>query len=166
MPNAFGWSLLQVFSQILDASTSQQRSTAWDMKYPPRPCPIIAEVKGRKFKGTSTKGLKGFECWVTLDDVKGLINWELIFGSEMEVYFIFAWQFENVDIEADGNEIYEFAQNQYMFYALKLDDYRAFMKIRSPKWQTVTLPAAKFREFATPARELLLPSQNEFLEVL
>jgi hypothetical protein len=42
-----------------------------------------------------------------------------------------------------------------MFYAVKLDDYREFMKVRSPKWQTVTLPAAKFREFAIPVRELL-----------
>ena len=30
---------------------------------------IIAEVKGRSFKGTSFEKLRGFECWVQADDV-------------------------------------------------------------------------------------------------
>jgi hypothetical protein len=42
-----------------------------------------------------------------------------------------------------------------MFFTVKLDDYRRFMKRRSPKWQTVTLPADKFRQCAVQMQELL-----------
>jgi len=124
--------------------------------YPAGSSPVIAEVKGRKFKGKSLAALAGLECWVTMEDVRGLIRWEQVFADGFEAVFIFAYEFENVDVEADGREVYDFDQDRYMFYAVKLDDYREFMKVRSPKWQTVTLPAAKFREFAIPARELLL----------
>ncbi len=118
--------------------------------------PIIAEVKGRKFRGTSLTGRTGLDSWVTMDDVRGLIRWEQIFDSSCEAAFIFAYRFEKIDVEPDGREIYEFGDDRYVFYAILLDDYRDFMTVRSPKWQTVTIPAAKFREFAIPIRKLLL----------
>ena len=37
----------------------------------------------------------------------------------------------------------------------KFNDYRSFMKRRSPKWQTVTLPADKFRQCAVQISEFL-----------
>ena len=43
---------------------------------------IIAEVKGRKFKGTTLEKLRSLECWVTLDDVEGLTKWREAFGSD------------------------------------------------------------------------------------
>ena len=49
--------------------------------YPPGRDIIIAEVKGRKFKGTSFAKLSGFECWVTTDDIDGLAGWQKILGS-------------------------------------------------------------------------------------
>ena len=134
--------------------------------YPSGSEPIIAEVKGRKFRGTNLARLKGLDCWVTMDDIRGLIRWEQIFSRSStkrtrnhrptEAVFIFVYKFENIDVETDGREVYDFAENQYMFYAVRLDDYRTFMTVRSPKWQTVTLPAAKFAEFAVPVRQLLL----------
>ena len=126
------------------------------MLYPACSGPVIAEVKGRKFKGKSLAALARLECWVTMDDVKGLVRWEQVFADGFEAAFIFAYEFENIDVEANGREVYDFQNSRYMFYAVRLDDYREFMKVRSPKWQTVTLPAAKFREFAIPIRELLL----------
>ena len=126
--------------------------------------PVIAEVKGRKFKGTTLAGLKGLECWVTMDDVRGLILWEQVFNASQErggdetceAVFVFAYEFENVDVDPDGREVYEFDGGRYTFYAIRLDDYRECMTVRSPKWQTVTLPAAKFRELAVPVRDLIL----------
>jgi hypothetical protein len=44
-----------------------------------------------------------------------------------------------------------------------LEDYRKFMKRRSPKWQTVTLPADKFRESAVHINEFLLCRLSHFL---
>ena len=123
--------------------------------YPSNSQPVIAEVKGRKFKGKSLAALAGLECWVTMEDVRGLIRWEQVFADGFEAVFIFVYEFENVDVETDGRDVYDFEQGCYMFYAVRLDDYREFMKVRSPKWQTVTLPAAKFRKFSIPVRELL-----------
>lgn len=135
--------------------------------YPGGTGPIIAEVKGRKFRGTNLSGLRGMENWVTMDDVRGLISWERIFKSDPaprkcgnEAAFIFAYRFENVDVDADGREVYDFEDHQYVFCAVRLDDYRQFMTVRSPKWQTVTMPAAKFREFAIPLREFLLGEEK------
>ena len=127
---------------------------------PDRSDVIIAEVKGRKFKGTSLASRTGFDSWVPVDDVKGLLNWEhtldLQVGEVSEAIFVFAYKFANVDVETDGLEVYEFEDNKYMFYAIRIDDYVRSMKQRSPKWETVFLPADKFREHAIVIDEFLL----------
>ncbi len=115
---------------------------------------IIAEVKGRKFRGTSFAKMAGFECWVTADDVKGLAYWQKIFGTGHIAAFIFAYKIENVDVDFDGREVYEFNENNYIFFCIKLDDYEKFMKLRSPKWKTVSLPADKFRQCAIQMQNL------------
>ena len=117
---------------------------------------IIAEVKGRKFRGTNLAKLAGFECWVTTDDVDGLVKWQEVFGSEYQVVFVFVYKVENIDVDFNGREVFDFDANRYIFFCIKLNDYRRFMKRRSPKWKTVTLPADKFRNHAVHISELLL----------
>jgi len=124
--------------------------------YPRNQQIIIAEIKGRRFKGKSFAKLAGFECWVTADDVEGLVNWQQTFSSGHTAVFIFAYRIENVDVDFDGRETYEFDGNKYIFFAVLLDDYRKFMVLRSPKWRTVTLPADKFRQHAVQLQNLLL----------
>jgi len=124
--------------------------------YPRNQQVIIAEVKGRKFRGTSFARLAGFECWVTSEDVNGLTRWRQVFGHGHTAVFVFAYAIDNIDVDFDGREVYNFNDNRYAFFAVKLNDYRAFMKVRSPKWQTVTLPADKFRKSAVQMQELLL----------
>ena len=123
--------------------------------YPRNQKIIIAEVKGRKFKGTSFAKLAGFECWVTTEDVEGLTMWQGIFGPEHTAVFVFAYKIENIDVDFDGRGMFDFDGSRYVFFAVKLGDYRRFMKRRSPKWQTVTLPADKFRQCAIQMQELL-----------
>ncbi len=123
--------------------------------YPPNQQIIIAEVKGRKFKGTSFAKLTGFECWVTAADVAGLARWQEVFGQSHVAAFIFAYRIENIDVDFDGREIYEFKGRTYIFFCIRLDDYRNFMTVRSPKWQTVTLPADKFRRCAVQMQKIL-----------
>jgi len=124
--------------------------------YPRNGQVIIAEVKGRKFKGTSFAKLVGLECWVTTDDVDGLTWWQEVFGPDHQAIFIFAYEVENIDVDLDGRDVYDFSQNRYIFFCITLDDYRKFMKRRSPKWRTVTLPADEFRQCAVQISELLL----------
>lgn len=109
---------------------------------------IIAEVKGRKFKGKSFANLTGFQCWVTYDDVASLAKWQEIFGPGHKAAFIFAYSIENIDVDFDGREVYDFKDRRYVFFCIMLDDYERFMKVRSPKWKTVTVPADKFRRYS------------------
>jgi hypothetical protein len=124
--------------------------------YPRNQQIIIAELKGRSFKGTSFAKLAGLECWVTADDVDGLARWQQVFGPDHTAVFVFAYRVENIDVDFDGREVYDFAEDRYIFFAVKLDEYREFMRRRSPKWQTVTLPADKFRQCAIQMQNLLL----------
>jgi len=124
--------------------------------YSPNGRIIIAEVKGRIFKGTSLAKLTGLECWVTTEDIDGLTGWQKVFGPEHQAVFVFAYMAENIDVDFDGRDFYDFARNRYVFFCVRLEDYRKFMKRRSPKWQTVTLPADKFRQCAIQLQDILL----------
>jgi len=116
---------------------------------------LIVEVKGRTFHGTSLVGMTGLECWVTLDDVESLRTWQEVLGAEHEAVFVFAYRIENVDVDLDGREAFSFGCDRYVFFYVKLADYRRAMKRRSPKWQTVTLPADAFRQHARELASLL-----------
>ena len=116
---------------------------------------IIAEVKGRRFKGTSLEKLSSLECWVTAGDVDGLTKWREIFGSDSHAVFVFTYKIDNIDVDFDGQKVFDFDSNRYVFFCIRLDDYRKYMVRRSPKWRTVTLPADKFRQCALHLEDLI-----------
>lgn len=116
---------------------------------------IIAEVKGRRFKGTTLEKLSSLECWVTAGDIDGLSKWMEILGPEYKAVFVFTYKIDNIDVDFDGREVFEFDSKRYIFLGIGLDDYRKFMKQRSPKWQTVTLPADKFRQCVLKLTDIL-----------
>jgi hypothetical protein len=116
---------------------------------------VMVEVKGRTFKGTSLANLTSLECWVTADDIDGLTNWQNLFGRDCRAVFVFAYKIEAIDVDLDGRETFDFDSNRYLFLCVSFDDYRRFMKLRSSKWRTVTLPADKFRQSITELSDLL-----------
>ena len=124
--------------------------------YPPNQPIIIAEIKGRTYSGKSFVKLTGFECWVTTDDVDGLAAWQKIFGQTHSAAFIFAYKIKNVDVDFDGRDVYNFKGQNYIFFCVKLADYIRYMKIRSPRWKTVTLSAENFRTSAVQLQNLFL----------
>jgi len=139
------------------AAFARSKAKSFDLLvYSPNGQIIIAEVKGRKFRGTSMAKLTGFECWVTTEDVDGLTRWQEVFGEGHQPVFVFAYKVEYIDVDFDGRDVFEFDANRYVFFCIKLADYRRYMKRRSPKWQTVTLPADKFRKCAVHISEFLL----------
>jgi hypothetical protein len=119
------------------------------------PYVIITEVKGKLFKGTSLAGLKGLECWVLADDVDGMVTWQKILGPQHFALIVFAYCIVNPDVDFDGRSFHEYDNNRYVFLGVTLDDYRKFMKQRSPRWRTVTLGAEKFRQCAVKLEEIL-----------
>lgn len=126
--------------------------------YPPDNPTLICELKGRTFKGVSFENLTGLECWIQAADIEGLLHWQKEFGGESTAYIIFAYRIENVDVDFDGREVFEIDGQRYLFFAVKLDDYKEKMKLRSPKWKTVTLGADNFRKSVTGLENLLLYS--------
>ena len=129
---------------------------SFDFLVYPHSRPIIVEVKGRKFRGTSLAKMAGFECWVTAEDVDGLLTWQQALGAGHQAVFVFAYKMENIDVDFDGRDVFDFDANRYLFFCVTLEDYRKFMKRRSPKWRTVTLPADRFRQCAKQLGEFLL----------
>ena len=139
------------------AAFSRCRIKSFDfLLYPPSGQAVIAEVKGRTFKGTSLANLTSLECWVTADDIDGLMNWQSVFGKDIRAVFVFAYKIEAIDADLDGREVFDFDANRYLFLCVNLDDYRRFMKLRSPKWRTVTLPADRFRQSIIQLNDFLL----------
>ena len=116
---------------------------------------VAAEVKGRTFRGTSLVGLKGLDCWVTLDDVEGLLLWQRALGENYVTVFIFAYRIVHVDVDLDGREVFCVGHDRYVFLAVRAEDYHRYMKRRSPRWRTVTLPAAEFRRYVVDPMDLL-----------
>ena len=131
------------------------------------PAIVVAEVKGRKFKGKSVGGLTGLQCWVPMEDIRGLLRWQEQFdepGERAMGVIVFAYRFELPSVETDGREVYDFADHRYMFQAVSIDDYSLNMKVRSPRWQTVMLGANDFRRLAVPVRRLLTNSEEGSFE--
>lgn len=122
---------------------------------------IIAEVKGRTFRGVTLEKLASMECWVTAGDIDGLTKWMEILGPDHRAVFVFAYKIENIDVDFDGQEVFEFDSGRYVFFCISLEDYRKFMKRRSLKWRTVTLPADKFRQCASSLYDMLFSSQKK-----
>ena len=117
---------------------------------------LIAEVKGRTFRGKSLARLGGLQCWVTMEDVRGLLRWEEVFGKDHAGMFVFVYELANIDVDADGRSVFECEGKRYFFAGIKLSDYSSCMRQRSPRWQTVMLGAADFRRCATDLTALLL----------
>ena len=130
--------------------------------YPESRSSVLVELKGRTFKGTSLAGIKGLGGWVTFEDVQSLSHWLDQFQKEAptaQAVFVFAFRFENIDIETDGWDVYDYSGERFLFLAIPLQKYADTMKIRSPKWQTVVLPAKDFRQHAVPASDILSPER-------
>ena len=123
--------------------------------YTPDSRAYIAEVKGRKFSGKTFTAFGSLPNWVTSDDIRGLENWVEIFGGRYQGLFVFAYELENIDVDTDGREIYEYLGGRYVFVAIRLRDYKQGAARRSEKWQTVHLSAEFYKNCIIDADELI-----------
>lgn len=113
---------------------------------------LLIDVKGRKHSGRSNKAL---DNWVTESDVECMARWQEIFGSGFEAAFAFLYWCAEQPPDALFHEIFESADRWYAILAVKLVDYRDHMKQRSPRWQTVNMPANDFNRLAQPLMDYL-----------
>jgi len=90
------------------------------------------------------------ENWATREDVESLSAWETLFGDGFEAVFVFLYWCDTLPPAALFEEVFEHRDRWYALRAVRVRDYRAHMKVRSPRWGTVHLPPARFDEFARP----------------
>jgi len=140
------------------AAFARTRVKSFDMLIYPRDTDevLIAEVKGKRFAGSSLVGMAGMQNWVTIDDIRGLKTWEEALGEGHRGVFVFAYELIQPDVELDGREAYDFEGGRYVFFCVRLDDYMNWMTIRSPQWRTLFLPAKGFRNCCVEAGRMLL----------
>ncbi len=112
---------------------------------------LLVEVKGRTIPATRSVSPR-LDSWVTLEDVLCLSRWQSLFGPDHQAAFVFVYACPPDALPPDGlfSEIIELDRTWYAVRAVTLDDYRARMKVRSPKWRTVDLPRADFDRLSRP----------------
>ncbi len=120
---------------------------------------LLLEVKGRRISPRTLAARIGpnrptprsrLENWVTQDDVDSLATWGALFGPGFEPAFVFVYWCEEQPPDALFQEIFESRGRWYALRCVLLSDYRANMKVRSPRWHTVDIAASRFEQISQP----------------
>ncbi len=113
---------------------------------------LLVDVKGRRYPtGSEGKQRCVWECWSTQDDVDGLERWMALFGPGYQGLLVFAYQvLPQVPLPQDTLDLWTWRGRRYLLRAVAVGDYRSQMRVRSPRWGTVTLPGSVFRGLARP----------------
>lgn len=117
------------------------------------PVNLLVDVKGRQLPASRSRTAstaRRLESWVTQDDVDSLAVWESLFGDGFQAAFLFLYLCEGQPPDALFQEIFEDRERWYAIRSITLADYRSCMKVRSPRWRTVDLPAAEFQRLSRP----------------
>jgi hypothetical protein len=122
---------------------------------------LLIDIKGRKFPGgTATSPRRIWQNWVFREDVEGLERWAASFGAEYRGLIVFAYDIlPEVELRRGTSDLWVWRGRRYLMRAVPVDDYRRHMRLRSPKWDTVCLPTAVFRELVRPVRDFTHPKE-------
>jgi hypothetical protein len=113
---------------------------------------LLVDVKGRRYPtGAPDKARRVWECWSTREDIEGLEQWEGLFGPGYRGLLVFTYQvLPAVALPEDTDDLWTWRGRRYLLRAVAAADYRQAMRVRSPKWATVTLPRPIFRQLVRP----------------
>lgn len=112
---------------------------------------LLIDIKGRQMRNRS--GRSGFETWTPEQDVTDLIQWEQVFGDGFRAILIFIYWIDPPLTPEPG--MFQYRDRWYWLLGVDLAEYRSHMRRRSPKWETVCLPAQDFRSLARPIESWL-----------
>lgn len=112
---------------------------------------LLVDVKGRSCRNGTSK--RSFETWTPQRDVEDLMQWEQVFGDGFKAVLTFIYWIDAPLTPEPG--MFEFRDKWYLLLGVDLGEYRNHMRRRSPKWETVALPAEDFRQLARPIDQWL-----------
>jgi hypothetical protein len=118
---------------------------------------LLVDVKGRRFPGgPKDRPRRVWESWSTREDIDGLHRWQERFGPGYVGLFAFVYRIQpTVLLPLGTTDLWVWRDRFYLLRAVTLDDYRRHMRVRSPKWETVMLPTAAFRDVVRPFRDFV-----------
>jgi hypothetical protein len=113
---------------------------------------LVVDVKGRRFPaGRPGKQRRVWECWSTREDIDGLKRWVDLWGPGYQGLLVFSYHvLPSVTLSAATEDLWTWRGRRYLLRAVAVDDYCRHMRVRSPKWGTVTLPRPVYRELVQP----------------
>jgi hypothetical protein len=113
---------------------------------------LLIDIKGRRYPGGKPgRERRVWECWSTREDVAGLLRWGQQFGPAYQGLLVFTYRLSpEVLLPEDTPDLWSWRDNRYLFRAVAIADYQRSMRVRSPKWGTVTLPQTVFRRLVRP----------------
>lgn len=113
---------------------------------------LVVDVKGRRFPaGRPGKQRRVWECWSTREDIDGLRRWVDLWGSGYQGLLVFSYHIlPCVELSTDTEDLWTWRGRRYLLRAVEINDYERHMRVRSPKWGTVTLPRGAYRELVRP----------------
>jgi hypothetical protein len=113
---------------------------------------LLVDVKGRRFPGgPDDRPRRHWENWATREDVECLGRWAARFGPGYRGVLLFTYLLaDDVDLPDGTPDLWAWRDRRYLLRAVAVDDYRQRMRVRSPRWDTVCLPRAAYREVARP----------------
>ena len=115
---------------------------------------LLVDVKGRKFpSGISSP--QYWRNWSTWDDLRSMARWQDRFGAGALAVLAFVYEVTGQRSPLPVEELFWFRDRRYAMLAAPVADYIRFARTLSPKWQTVSMPTARFREAARPFASLL-----------
>lgn len=116
---------------------------------------LLVDVKGRRFPaGPEKKPRRVWECWSTLEDITGLERWVTLFGADYQGLLVFMYHLlPTVTLPEEVADLWTWRGKRYLLRAVPIGDYREHMRVRSPKWGTVSLPHGIFRGLVRPFHE-------------
>jgi hypothetical protein len=125
--------------------------------YGPNGSKLLVDVKGRRFPGgKKDKPRRVWESWSTRDDIDGLDRWAERFGDGYTGLLVFVYRIQPTVLLPLGTaDLWLWRDRFYLLRAVAVDDYRRHMRVRSPRWGTVMLPTASFRELVRPFRDFV-----------
>ena len=107
---------------------------------------LLIDIKGRKCKSGAGRG--SLQNWATEQDVTDLAQWEQVFGDGFRAVMTFVYWIDAPLTPAPG--MFSHRERWSLALGVDLAEYRNHMRRRSPRWKTVCLSAADFRQLARP----------------
>lgn len=129
---------------------------------------LLIDVKGRR--GNDRQLDHSAENWTEREEIESMLRWQQVFGARTLSVLVFVYHragFE-CDLEttnrvmtdaplpsAETCRLESELEDHYRFFAITVGAYSRAMRLRSPRWDTVSIPRQRFRELRQPLGQFL-----------